>query len=91
VRQPQHLSALWYHRQYALEQKAVMAAIANRPQSRSAGMVLVIHFRGVLDQQDPRLLAHLRARVLQMGLQQDLVADLRMYKTIGGFQRRRVM
>ena len=68
-----------------------MAARANRSQSRGGGMALIVHFRRVLDQQDPLHLTHLLTCVLHMRLQQGLVAHLRMQKTIGGFQRRWIM
>src|SRR6266566_6995899 len=53
MRHAHHLLARRIQRQHTLQQKALMAAIANGSQSLRFGMMLIIHFGCILNQQDP--------------------------------------
>ncbi len=70
MRQAQHLARVRQDRQHALQQKAVMGAIADGPQPRGRRMLLVVHFGGILDQQHLLRLSCLRSRLLQMRVDQ---------------------
>ena len=66
MRQTQHRPTTGQHRQHALQQKDVMGPVADGTQSRRRGMLLVVHFGGILDQQHLLLLSGLRSRLLHM-------------------------
>jgi hypothetical protein len=66
--------------QHRLQQQAVVGAIANGTQARGRGMVLVVHFGRVLDQQHPLLLPHRRSRLLDMRAEQLFIADIGVCK-----------
>ena len=89
LHQTQHLPTLGHHRQHALQQVAMMGPIADRSQSRRRGMLLVVHFRRILDQQHLPLLPRLRARLLHMRAHQLLIGHpRRLQEAIGRLQGR---
>jgi hypothetical protein len=61
-----------------LQQKALMGAIANGSQARGGTMMLIIHFRRILNQQHPRHLATLLACSFHMRLHQGFIAHMRI-------------
>ena len=77
MRYTQHLATGRFDSQDRLQQEAVVRAIADGTQSRGRGMVLIVHFGRVLDQQHLLVLAHGLARLLDMRVHQLLIADLR--------------
>ena len=92
MHQTQHLATAGQHRQHALQQIAVMAAVADGTQSRGRGMVLLVHFGGLLDQQDLLGLAGLRARLLHMGADQLLIGHIgRLQEAIGRLRGRFIL
>ena len=87
MRQAQHLARVRQDRQHALQQKAVMGAIADGPQPRGRRMLLVVHFGGILDQQHLLRLSCLRSRLLQMRLDQLLIGHIgRLQEALGRLQ-----
>ena len=64
LRQAQHLTTRRLDGQHRLQQQAVVGAIADGAQTRGRGMLLVVQFGRVLDQQHPLRLAHRRSRLL---------------------------
>src|SRR3989442_1269781 len=63
-----------------------MASVADGTQPTCFGMVLVIHFRHILNQQDPLLLLHEAVRLLQVGTHQLFIARLcTLQEAVGRF------
>ena len=91
MRQAQHLPTAGQHRQYALQQIAVMGSVADGTQSRGRGMLLIVHFGGILDQQDLLLLSGLRSRLLQVRLDQVLIRHIRCLQEAIGRLRGRLL
>ena len=88
MHQPQYLATLRYHSQHALQQIAVMGAVADGSQPRGRGVLLVVHFRRILDQQHLLLLARLRSRLRHMRPDQLLIGHIRrLQEAIGRLQR----
>jgi hypothetical protein len=89
VHQSQNLPRLRLHRQHTLEQIAVMTVIANGTQSLCLGMLLIVHLRSILNQQNPLVLARGLAALLQMGSHQLLIVHIwALQHAIGPVQSR---
>ncbi len=89
MHQSQNLPRLGFHRQHTLEQIAVMAVLANGTQSLRLGMLLIVHLRRILKQQNPLVLARGLAALLQMGSHQLLIVHIgALQHAIGGMQSR---
>ena len=86
----QHLATGRFDRQHALQQEAVVGAIADGTQPAGRGMLLIVHFGRVLDQQHSLRLAHLCSRLLEMRADQLLIADLRRLQEAVGRVRLRL-
>jgi len=54
----------------------MMASIANGSQAGRGGMLLIVDFRRILDQQHPFSLARFCSRLLHMRLEQLLIGDI---------------
>ncbi len=64
-----------------------MTPIADGSQASRGGMLLIVDFRGILDQQDPFGLARFCSRLLHMWLDQLLIADIGgLQEAIGGVE-----
>ncbi len=86
----QHLATGRFDSQHRLQQEAVVAAIADGTQSRGRGMVLIVHFGRVLDQQHLLVVSHGLSRLLDMRADQLLIADLRRLQEAIGRKPRRL-
>ena len=92
MHQTQHFSTLGHHCQHALQQVAMMGSVANRPQSGGRGMLLVVHFRRILDQQHLPLLARLCSRLRHMRPDELLIAHVgHLQEAIGCFCGRLIL